>query len=91
MKAVKELANAKINLYLDVIARREDGFHDVKTVMHSISLSDELTVTYKPSPITNVKLRIKGSRFLPTDDKNLAARAAALYLESLQKIRNQRL
>ncbi len=85
MKAVREFANAKINLYLDVIARREDGFHDIKTVMHSISLADELTVTYKPSPITNVRLRLKGNRFLPTDDKNLAARAARLYLEALQK------
>lgn len=85
MKAVREFANAKINLYLDVIARREDGFHDIKTVMHSISLSDELTVSYKPSPITNIRLRIKGNRFLPTDEKNLAVRAAALYLGALQK------
>lgn len=85
MKAVREFANAKINLYLDVIARREDGFHDIKTVMHSISLSDELTVVYKPSPITNIRLRLKGNRFLPTDDKNLAVRAASLYLEALQK------
>ena len=82
---VTEKAYAKINLYLDVISRREDGFHDIKTVMHSISLFDELTVTYKPSPITNVRLRLKGSRFLPTDDKNLAVRAAVLYLDALKK------
>ena len=52
MRAVKELANAKINLYLDVISRRDDGFHDIKTVMHSISLADELTVgvTHAPKP-----------------------------------------
>lgn len=85
MKAVKEIANAKINLYLDVIARREDGFHDIKTVMHSVSLHDELTVVYKPSNTTNIRLRLRGNRFLPTDDKNLAVRAAALYLETLKR------
>lgn len=85
MKAVREFANAKINLYLDVIARRDDGFHDIKTVMHSISLSDELTVSYKPSPVTSVRMHLKGSRFLPTDEKNLAVRAATLFLDALQK------
>ena len=85
MKAVREIANAKINLFLDVIARREDGFHDIKTVMHSISLSDELTVVFKPSSVTNIKMLVKGSRFLPTDSKNLAVRAAALYLDTLGK------
>ena len=85
MKAVREIANAKINLFLDVIARREDGFHDIKTVMHSISLYDELTVVYKPSSVTDIKLRVKGNRFLPTDSKNLAVRAAALYLNTLGK------
>ena len=81
MRAVKERANAKINLYLDVISKREDGFHDIKTVMHSVSLCDELTVIYKPSSVTEVKLFLKGNRFLPADDKNLAVRAAKLYLE----------
>ena len=85
MRAVKEFANAKINLYLDVIARRDDGFHDIKTVMHSISLRDELTVTYKPSSTTAVRLNIMGNRFLPSDDKNLAVRAAMLYLDRLKR------
>ena len=35
MTTIKEKANAKINLYLDVISKREDGFHDIKTIMHS--------------------------------------------------------
>ena len=81
MRAVKERANAKINLYLDVIALREDGFHDIKTVMHSVSLADELTVTYTPSAVTNVTMSVKGCRYLPTDEKNLAVRAAHLYLK----------
>ena len=85
MKAQKEFANAKINLYLDVISRREDGFHDIKTVMHSVSLADEVTVIYRPSQTTNIKMSVIGNRFLPTDGKNLAVRAAALYLDMAKK------
>ncbi len=81
MRAVKEKAKAKINLFLDVISKREDGFHDIKTVMHSVSLCDELTVTYKPSAVTNIRLFLRGNKFLPADDKNLAVKAAKLYLE----------
>ena len=53
--------------------------------MHSISLSDEITVVYKPSNVTSIKIKLLDGRFLPTDDKNLAVRAAALYLKTLQK------
>ncbi len=88
MRAVKEKANAKINLFLDVVSRREDGFHDIKSVMHSVSLSDEITVLYTPSSVTSIKMYIKGSRFLPPDDRNLAYRAAKLYLERAHKTAN---
>lgn len=88
MRAVKEKANAKINLYLDVIAKRDDGFHDIKTVMHSVSLSDDVTVIYSPSDNQNIRISLKGNRFLPTDDKNLAYKAAKLYLDSAGKNAN---
>ncbi len=81
MRLVKERANAKINLYLDVLAKREDGFHDIKTVMHSISFGDEVTVSAAPSDSTTVRLAVSGNRFLPTDSRNLAVRAALLFLE----------
>ena len=82
MRAVKEKANAKINLYLDVISKRDDGFHNIKTVMHSVSLFDEVTVVFSPSDTQNVRVSLKGNRFLPTDDRNLAYKAAKLYLDS---------
>ena len=85
MRAVKEKANAKINLYLDVIAKRDDGFHDIKTVMHTVSLSDELTVIYRPSQVTRIRLFIRGNKFLAADEKNLAYRASKLYLELAKK------
>ena len=82
MRAVRESAYAKINLHLDVISRRPDGFHDIKTVMHSVSLCDEVTVTASSAPVTSVRMSVKGAKFLPTDEKNLAVRAAVLYLKS---------
>jgi len=80
MRIQKEKANAKINLYLDVVSVREDGFHDIKSVMHTVSLCDEISVKYIPSKTTYIKLFVAGNRFLPTDSKNLAYRAAALFL-----------
>lgn len=78
---VKETAYAKINLYLDVVAKRPDGFHDVETVMHAISLADTLTVEALPSQETAVSLTVTGAEGLPTDERNIAVRAARLYLE----------
>ena len=83
MTAVKEKAYAKINLYLDVNEKREDGFHNIKTVMHSVSLSDDITVSVSASKEIFVKLSVCGNRFLPSDSKNLAYRAAVLFLERL--------
>lgn len=88
MRVVKEKAYAKVNLFLDVIAKRSDGFHDIKTVMHSISLYDVVTVSYAPSAVTNVRMSIAGTRFLPVDDKNLAVRAAKSFLMKAGKTAN---
>ena len=44
-KTVTEKAHAKVNLGLDVLSKREDGYHEVKMVMQSIGLCDELTFT----------------------------------------------
>lgn len=85
MNTVKENAYAKINLYLDVISVRDDGFHNIKTVMHSVSLFDEVTVSVVPARVTSVKLAVEKCGFLPTDSKNLAYQAAVLFLESCGK------
>lgn len=81
MKTIKEKANAKINLYLDVLSKREDGFHDIRTVMHSVTFGDTVTVSAEPAENTTVHLSVEGNRFLPTDSRNLAVRAAYLFLE----------
>ena len=83
MNAFKEKAYAKINLYLDVVSKREDGFHEIKTVMHTVSLSDNVTVAVRPSRKLSIELSVDGAVFLPNDSKNLAYRAAELFFERL--------
>ena len=80
MRAVKEMAYAKINLYIDVIGKRDDGFHAISTVMHSVSLCDEVTVTLNSLGNENIRMVLDGNRRLPTDSKNLAVSAAAMFL-----------
>lgn len=73
-------AYAKINLYLDIKARRADGFHALRTVMHAVSLHDDVTVGFAPGALTTISLRVYGAR-LPLDSRNLAWRAAVAFLE----------
>jgi 4-diphosphocytidyl-2-C-methyl-D-erythritol kinase len=81
MNAFKERANAKINLYLDVISKGEDGFHKIKTVMHSVDLFDTLTVKRIDNKEGKISLYIKNGKFLPRDARNIAYRAAKLFME----------
>ena len=70
---------AKVNLSLDVVNRREDGYHNLEMIMHTINLWDILTVSAKRSEVTRLTLSTN-TGFLPTDDKNLCAKAARLFL-----------
>ena len=82
MTVVKEKAYAKINLYLDVVARRDDGFHDIRTVMHSVTLSDDVTVILdRRDKGTGLRMLVDGNRRLPRDSRNIAYEAARLFLE----------
>lgn len=79
---VTERAYAKVNLYLDVTGRGQDGYHGVRTVMHALSLSDTLTLTLHAGLASDVTLTVSGAEGvgLPTDRRNLAVRAAELML-----------
>ncbi len=70
------LAFAKINLSLDVLGRREDGYHLLKMVMQSVSLADQITLTASDSQRIHVETNL---HYLPTGENNLAARAARHY------------
>ena len=84
-----EIANAKINLYLDVSRKREDGYHDVTTLMHQISLCDELWIEAHESERTLIKLKVDGGGDdIPCDHRNLVYKAAELFLKRLGKSMN---
>lgn len=75
-----ERANAKINLYLDVVGRRENGYHEIVSLMQTVSLCDIVTVSYLPAEQTVIRLDASGNSSMPTDNRNLAWRAAEKYL-----------
>ena len=70
-------ANAKINLALDVLGKREDGYHEVKLVMQSIGLAD--TIWMEPRQV-GIELEVN-TPDLPADKTNLAYKAARLFLD----------
>lgn len=78
-----ERANAKINLYLNVIGRRENGYHNIVSIMQTVSLCDLVTVEYRPAPQLSIRLFASGNDSMPTDCRNLAWRAAELYLAEI--------
>ena len=67
---------AKINLLLDILGQREDGYHEIATVMQSLALADTLTFTKQETGIT-LTVDLPG---LEADERNLAYRAAALLM-----------
>ncbi len=74
---IKVEGNAKINLTLDILGKRPDGYHEVAMVMQSIGLSDTVEMEKTDGPI---ELTINVP-WLKADEKNLAWRAAALLKE----------
>ncbi len=69
----------KVNLYLDVGDRRDDGYHELTTVFHAVSLLDEVTV--RSADVLSLEMSGEGADSLPADDRNLAWRAAELMGE----------
>jgi 4-diphosphocytidyl-2-C-methyl-D-erythritol kinase len=66
---------AKVNLGLAVLGRRDDGYHDVETILAAISLGDNLTVRRAD----RLSLAVHGQPGVPTDRRNLAWRAAEAF------------
>ncbi len=69
----------KVNLYLGVGDRRDDGYHELTTVFHAVSLLDEITV--RNADVLSLEMAGEGVDSLPTDDRNLAWRAAELMAD----------
>ena len=78
MKKIKLDAYGKINLGLDVLGKRDDGYHDLDMVMQSVDLCDKITITKNDSDEITVK---SNTGKIPNDESNLAYKAAKLLID----------
>ena len=80
MKELALKAYCKVNLSLDVLRRREDGYHEVRMVMQSIDEADEITLR-KRDDTDGIQMIVENNPALECDERNLAWKAAAVLLE----------
>lgn len=76
MNSIILKGRAKINLTLDVVGKRENGYHDLEMIMQTINLYD--TIYIRKTKVTGVRLKSNYS-WLPTNEKNIAYKAAQLF------------
>lgn len=81
MDEIKVKALAKVNLGLDVIRRREDGYHEVKMIMQTIHLYDQLEIKKTMEPGIHITTNLD---FLPTNENNLIYKAAKLLQDTCE-------
>lgn len=82
---IKVKAYAKINLMLDIVATRTDGYHDLFMIMQSIGIYDTITISQTESEKITITCNIED---IPLDEKNIAYKAAAAFFSST-KIKNK--
>ena len=82
MTTLYEGAFAKLNLTLDVLGKRDDGFHDLRSVMQTVSVRDDIEIDIGTGKPWCLKC---DNENIPTDERNLAWKAAKLYLETIGK------
>jgi len=81
MNSIKLNAYAKINLGLDVVRKREDGYHEVRMIMQTIGLYDKVSI----NRVNNSSISLSTNlHYLPTDENNLVYKAAALIISECQ-------
>ena len=82
MTTLYEYAYAKLNLTLDVLGKREDGYHDLQSVMQTISIRDDVEIDIGTGKPWKLLCSVEG---IPTDETNLAWKAAKVYCETMKK------
>ena len=82
MKAqIKRDCYAKVNLSLDVIGKRRDGYHNLEMIMQTVSLKDVLTVSVDTDMSESIIEVSCSNSLVPQNDDNLAAKSAKMFLE----------
>ena len=80
MKKIRIKTPAKINLTLEILNKRPDGFHNIQSVMQLIDLYDYLEISFEESEVTEISLTGTSSE-IPYDSKNLVYKATELFLK----------
>lgn len=75
MRSIKLYANAKINLFLDIESKRDDGYHNIVSLMQSVGLHDVITVSFEESEEKIIEVSVNDPK-IPTNEKNIAYKAA---------------
>ncbi len=84
--SIEVLAPAKVNLWLDVLGKRGDGYHELDTLLLAVELADTVVLTRVDGPPGQVTCRLTGphaSADVPTGEGNLAVRAARMALDAI--------
>ncbi len=76
---MKFLAPAKINLCLEILGKRPDGYHEIRTLMHRVDLCDEIEISLGGQ---GIQLVVEGDE-VSAGEENLACRAARAFLEEM--------
>ena len=79
MSAIEVKAYAKLNLSLDVLGKLPGGYHEVRTVMQTASLCDDIRIELNESGAISVRTNFG---FLPRDERNIAAKAARAFFDA---------
>lgn len=74
-------ALAKINLGLDIIRKREDGYHEVRMIMQTIQMYDVLEIHRRKTPGISLTTNLP---YIPTDERNLVYKAAKILMDEFQ-------
>lgn len=82
MTTLYEGAFAKLNLTLDVLGKRSDGYHDLKSVMQTISIRDDVQIDLGTGQPWKLTCTMEG---VPTDERNLAWKAAKVFFDTTGK------
>lgn len=86
VRKIKLKSYAKINLSLDVLGKRDDGYHLISTVMQQISLFDIIDISWEEAETEKLNIFIRtNKKYLPADERNLAYKAAVLLNEYAEK------
>lgn len=82
MTTLYEGAFAKVNLTLDVLGKREDGYHDLKSVMQTLSVRDDVEIDIGTGKPWKLLCSVEG---IPCDERNLAWKAAKVFFDTVKK------